>query len=227
MGWQPGVAVLSCAMATSTWLPPQKKSLLFWLSMPWRSSSCLAFSLERCGAPTFTEVLSFSDDSQHGTLHQGTLIFLLSPPPPVILFLGWTHWILLWLAPSCYVCLLSVLLSHSFQPNVPTVWGCAPSPVGAVPYHDAHSKVFSGLYLRWVGISNGIGGTRFSQGCCHHNPIGSKRNLVLSSLWDVIHPHVRWSTSILLLQTWVRFNTVCEKGLKQQGMRLNYGLICH
>lgn len=79
-----GSQVLQCS--TVPWQPlpdshHRKKSLLFWLSMPWCSSSCLAFSLERCGAPTFTEVLCFSDDSQHGTLHQGTLIFLLSPSP--------------------------------------------------------------------------------------------------------------------------------------------------
>lgn len=213
-------------METSTWLVITEKNHVF-------------LSLHSMGLFLMSRILP--GDVWTPNIHRGTFLYWWHPAwhhvlrhiylsvvsiPPLIPFLGWIWWILLWLTLSSYVCPSSVLHSHSFQPNVPARWVCAPFPLGAAPYHNA-LKIFSASYLRWVSLSTGIGGPSFSRACCHHRPKGSKCSCVLSFLWDAIHPYVQQSTSILSFQTWVRFNRVCEKGLKQQDMRLNYGLICH
>lgn len=120
--------------------PPPKK---VWLSVsPWPGAlpHALHFLWPGLEPQTFTEVLSFSGDTQHSILHQGTLTFLLFSLPP---FLGWICWIPLWLAPSGCMCPLSALHSHYFQPNVSAVWGCACSPISWCPCQSLFSFVVS------------------------------------------------------------------------------------
>lgn len=134
-GMAPGVAVPSYAMKPFPDWPPLKKFLVFCLSMPWDTSLCPAFSLQACEAPIFTEVLSFSADTQYPPpRHTGLSI------PPLVPFLGW-------ILPSSPVCPCSVLYSHFFQPAIPAVWGCGPSPVDSVPCCDAPLDNFSSLIV--------------------------------------------------------------------------------
>lgn len=54
-------------------------------------------------------------------------------------------------SPSSPVYTSSVLHFQFFQPEIPAVWGCAPSPVGAAPCGDAPLKDFSSLVVSQMG----------------------------------------------------------------------------
>lgn len=163
--------------------PPLKKAWFSGSPCPGALPHVLHSPWRRHGGPAFTEVLSFSDDIQHGTLHQGTLIFPLPPSLPQYPSWDGPTGSSFGLPPPAmcvpYLCCIPTPSSPTHQ-----LCGAVPPLQRVQPYiMPPTQKCFSAsLYLRWVSLSTGIGGLRFSWGCCHCGPTGSDCSFVLSSL---------------------------------------------